>query len=111
MRVCARCLRHVVHKTCPFCAARRAVVAGALTAAALGGIGACGGKSTIGVPVYLDEPSDGGADALDATKAKDTAFFVDVVIPDVVGKDTSPIPIYGAPPLPPDGAPPSQPDE
>ncbi|GEM_PF-5613344 len=102
MRVCARCLRHVLHQTCPFCAARRAVVAGALTAVAFGGVGACGGKSTIGIPEYVDMPVDGGADVLDATKAKDSAFIVDVFIPDVVGKDTSPIPIYGAPPLPPD---------
>lgn len=101
MRICSRCRRHVLHKTCPFCASRRAVIAGTLTAASLVGAGACGGKSTIGVPEYLGAPAEAGPDAPDSSFVFDSGFIIpDASIPDTAGKDTSIAPVYGAPPLP-----------
>ncbi len=94
LRPCPRCRRHVIGRTCPFCTARHAVVAGVIVAAA------CGGRTTLGevIRVSVDASPDTSQPDM-----PDSAFTVpDAAVTDSAGKDTSIIPIYGAPPLPQD---------
>ncbi len=90
MRVCARCQRHVMHKTCPFCAARRLAVAGAITAVSCGGL--------------VNVPEDASVDSstVDAADAADGGFFFRDTGYDTadVPEDRRIVPVYGAPPLP-----------